>query len=230
MRIIIVRHGEPDYSNDCLTPTGVVQAKATARRLAGEKIGAIYSSPKGRAMQTARETAMLLGMPIIVVDAMREIRWGSLDGEPIPENGFPWTIAHQMAQHGWDVTDPDWTRCPLFDNNHVVPSVKEVAEGTDAWMASLGYRRENGLYVCDRPGAAPETVALFCHAGAGAAVFSRLMNLPFPYVCMMIETLPFAGILALEIRSRSVPMLEFIADDRHLPWLDLQRVRKENEG
>ncbi len=221
MRILIVRHGEPDYSNDCLTPTGVVQAKAAARLLAGEKIGAIYSSSCGRAMQTARETAMLHGLPIIVLDAMREIRWGSLDGNPIPDNGFPWTVAHRMAQHGWDVTDPDWTQCPLFANNHVLPSVKKVAEGTDAWMASLGYDREGGLYVCRRPDAAPETAALFCHAGAAVAVFSRMMNLPFPYACMMIETLPFAGILALEIRSRLVPVLEFIADYRHYPWLGL---------
>jgi probable phosphoglycerate mutase len=221
MRILIVRHGEPDYSNDCLTPTGVVQAKAAARRLAGEKIGAIYSSSCGRAMQTARETAMLVGLPITVLDAMREIGWGSLDGTPIPENGFPWSIAHHMAEHGWSVTDPDWTRCPLFENSRVPGTVRRVAEGTDAWMASLGYDREGGLYVCRRPGAAPETVALFCHAGAAAAVFSRLMDLPFPYVCMMIETLPFAGILALGIRSRSVPMLEFIADDRHYPWLGL---------
>ena len=33
MRIIFVRHGEPDYANDCLTAVGKVQAEQAALRL-----------------------------------------------------------------------------------------------------------------------------------------------------------------------------------------------------
>ena len=33
MRIMIVRHGEPDYEHDCLTETGREQALACAERL-----------------------------------------------------------------------------------------------------------------------------------------------------------------------------------------------------
>ena len=32
MRIVFVRHGEPDYANDCLTALGREQAKAAALR------------------------------------------------------------------------------------------------------------------------------------------------------------------------------------------------------
>ena len=52
MRIIFVRHGHPDYKNDCLTPLGHEQAKAAAARLQNEKVDAVYSSVKGRAMET----------------------------------------------------------------------------------------------------------------------------------------------------------------------------------
>ena len=38
MRIIFVRHGEPDYEKDCLTETGKLQAEAAARRLEREGI------------------------------------------------------------------------------------------------------------------------------------------------------------------------------------------------
>ncbi|MBO5987521.1 MAG: histidine phosphatase family protein, partial [Lachnospiraceae bacterium] len=38
MRIIIVRHGEPNYEKDCLTSLGIRQAKAVAKRLADEGI------------------------------------------------------------------------------------------------------------------------------------------------------------------------------------------------
>ena len=53
MRIIFVRHGEPDYQRDCLTETGREQAAAAAERLAGEGIVEIYASPCGLARQTA---------------------------------------------------------------------------------------------------------------------------------------------------------------------------------
>ena len=33
MRIVFVRHGEPDYEHDCLTPAGREQALAVAERL-----------------------------------------------------------------------------------------------------------------------------------------------------------------------------------------------------
>ena len=38
MRIIFVRHGEPDYANDCLTEQGRIQAEACAQRLREEGI------------------------------------------------------------------------------------------------------------------------------------------------------------------------------------------------
>ena len=38
MRIVFVRHGEPDYERDCLTEKGKLQAKAAAKRLVRENI------------------------------------------------------------------------------------------------------------------------------------------------------------------------------------------------
>ena len=38
MRIIFVRHGEPDYANDCLTEQGRLQAQEAAKRLLEEGI------------------------------------------------------------------------------------------------------------------------------------------------------------------------------------------------
>ena len=84
MRIIFVRHGEPDYANDCLTETGKKQAEAAAKRLVREGISEIYSSPMGRAYQTAECTAKLLNLPITVLDYMHEISWG---GAGVPMEG-----------------------------------------------------------------------------------------------------------------------------------------------
>ena len=72
MRLIFVRHGEPDYENDCLTEKGIKQAERTAIRLRQEPIKAIYASPMGRARQTASFTADDHGLKIQALDFMHE--------------------------------------------------------------------------------------------------------------------------------------------------------------
>ncbi|WP_027203848.1 histidine phosphatase family protein [Butyrivibrio fibrisolvens] len=99
MRLIFVRHGEPNYENDCLTQTGKEQAIKTAERLKNENIKAIYSSPMGRAIETASFTAKDHGLEIEKLDFMHEIWWGDKDkdsSEKIPLNGHPWSIAYNV--------------------------------------------------------------------------------------------------------------------------------------
>ncbi len=54
MKLIIVRHGDPDYEHDTLTETGKTEAALAAKRLAGHKFAACYVSPLGRAQDTAK--------------------------------------------------------------------------------------------------------------------------------------------------------------------------------
>ena len=49
MRLLIVRHADPDYSIDSLTPAGWEEAKLLADRLASVLVAAYYVSPLGRA-------------------------------------------------------------------------------------------------------------------------------------------------------------------------------------
>ena len=68
MKIILVRHGHPDYINDCLTPLGHEQAAKAALRLKDEGIEKIYSSPFGRAYETALHTAEVLSQNVTKLD------------------------------------------------------------------------------------------------------------------------------------------------------------------
>ena len=97
MRIIFIRHGEPDYERDCLTEIGREQAKAVAERLCNEEIDELWASPLGRAMETAREISDKINMPIKTLDFMQEVDWGSTDGKPLYADGHPWEIADEMA-------------------------------------------------------------------------------------------------------------------------------------
>ena len=53
MRLIIIRHGDPDYSVDSLTEKGWREAELLAERIAKLDVKAFYVSPLGRAKDTA---------------------------------------------------------------------------------------------------------------------------------------------------------------------------------
>ena len=57
MKLLIVRHGDPDYSIDSLTETGWIEAELLSDRLCKLDVKAFYCSPKGRARDTAKPMA-----------------------------------------------------------------------------------------------------------------------------------------------------------------------------
>ena len=123
MRILFIRHGEPDYEKDDLTETGLRQAELVAQRLKDEGIEEIWSSTQGRALNTAKFTADLLGLPVKTADFIREISWGSTNGEKLFAGGHPWDIADEMARRGMDLNDPDWRSNPFFVNKAISAKV-----------------------------------------------------------------------------------------------------------
>lgn len=64
-----------------LTELGHTQARLAADILAREPITAIYASPMQRANRTAQYSADALRLPIALIDAIAERRWGALEGE-----------------------------------------------------------------------------------------------------------------------------------------------------
>lgn len=219
MRIIIVRHGEPDYKNDCLTETGRKQAELAAERLRGEGIEEIWSSPLGRAYETAEAAAKVLELPIKTLDCMKEVRWGSTDGSELYHGGHPWDIVDEMARQGMELNSPDWREGPYFRTNNVVGCVDEVEKGIDEWLAGLGYVREGLYYRHKEAEQEHRTIALFCHGGSSSAAIGHIMNIPFPYVCAMLH-MEFTGITILRLDRKegiaTLPCLELANDGRHI--------------
>ena len=56
MRILLIRHAEPDYTNDSITEKGKREAMLLSDRIARYDIRDFYISPLGRARDTAVET------------------------------------------------------------------------------------------------------------------------------------------------------------------------------
>ena len=53
MKLIIIRHGDPDYSIDSLTEAGWREANILASRVSKMDVKNFYVSPLGRAKDTA---------------------------------------------------------------------------------------------------------------------------------------------------------------------------------
>ena len=220
MRIVFVRHGHPDYVNDCLTELGRQQAIACAEKMVYEGIDLIFSSTCGRAMETAEFTAKRLGIRVIPEDFMREVKWGEIDESSVlVDNGHPWNTAQVLSEDSdFGLMSFDWRDHKYFSGNKVTSCVDFVGDSFSKWLTQFGLRFcENGKIYCANP--CDDTVAVFSHGGSGAAMLSKLFNLPFPYVCLTYN-MNFTSITVVDIPSKQdsfvAPRLARLNDDRHV--------------
>ncbi|HJW92571.1 MAG TPA: histidine phosphatase family protein [Thermoanaerobaculia bacterium] len=89
-QLILIRHGETvqnaagiaqGWNDSALSELGERQVRAVAERLHVFRADALYSSPLGRAMSTARVIADVLGLEIRTLDGMREMGYGRWEGQ-----------------------------------------------------------------------------------------------------------------------------------------------------
>ena len=72
MRILLIRHGDPDYVNDTLTQKGHREAALLAEAADFLEVGDCYQSPLGRAKATADYTLQRLGKEAVTLDWLQE--------------------------------------------------------------------------------------------------------------------------------------------------------------
>ena len=216
MRLLLVRHGHPNYELDCLTPLGHLQAKAAAERLEKEKIDVFYASTCGRAVETAEHTASRYGLPVTQLPFMREVTWG-YNGQPNDPAGHPWDLVDRMILEGKTLANSDWREIPPFKGNSICENVDLIAEGIDGWLETLGYTREGEYYRAGENTA--KTVALFSHGGSSNAVLAHILNLPFPFVIQVFRA-NFTSITVLNFPDTPgdlvMPVLELVNDCAHI--------------
>lgn len=176
MRILILRHGEPDYAKDCLTEKGHEQAALLAERLAHEDIKAFFISPMGRARETCEYTLKKFpGAKAEICDWLHEfdLMWTN------PQSG--------KKEMVWDVPPDYWTECPEFFDKEgwygnpsmsaagMEERIKGVNAGVDEVLAGYGLIREGRHYRVKKK--CGDTIAMFCHFGAMCAVTAHLLNI-----------------------------------------------------
>ena len=224
MKILFIRHGHPNYEKNCLTELGQLHAAAAAQRLKNEGIEEIYSSPFGRAVETADHTARVLGLEVKILEFMHEIIWGE-PGKELYKTGHPWSLADEMVKAGANLLDPNWRENSPFKDNLLIEHCDWLNEELDKWLITMGYTREGNSY---RVGAnTKRTIALFSHGGSSVAAIAHLMNLPMPFVDYALHP-DYTSIIELELSDEegtlTTPRFGLVHDAKHIEGLKVETV------
>lgn len=178
MLLYIIRHGDPDYTTDTLTERGWQQAEAVGKRVADAGINRIFTSPMGRARQTAEPACRLLGLIPTVEDWTHEILDERLT--PFPDGKMKSVTLVQNTYYrengNIDLDYHHAFECPGFRESRMKEALAYIEKNGKDFLERMGYREENGIYRILRPN--EEKVALFCHAAFGRAWLSILLHIP----------------------------------------------------
>lgn len=178
MRLIIVRHGDPNYEIDSLTEKGWREAEFLSVRMEKQlqkEHTYIYTSPLGRAKDTASLTLKKLGMTATEFKWLREFEAPAIDED---------TGTYKVC---WDLLPARWTSEPAYydkDQWMNTPFMKKakadtesawVYDGLDSLLKKHGYTRENGYYRAEH--ANRDTIVLFCHLGVECVMLGHLLGI-----------------------------------------------------
>ena len=175
MRLLFIRHADPDYENDSLTETGKLEATALAEYLKNEKIDAIYVSPLGRAILTLKPYLKYKDNTVepVILDWLRE---------------FDAYTPHDSTKRAWDflpstleeANDDAYSlngyinAISAYKNSDFLEKYNNVCNELDKILMSNGYQREKHHYKVISEN--QKTIAFFCHFGIEAMILSHIIN------------------------------------------------------
>ena len=185
MLLYIIRHGDPDYEHNTITPFGHTEAQALADWFESHQIqfDEIYTSPLGRAKDTAAYTCKAQNLSPSVLPWTEE----SMDYMQ------PFT---PMSRISYSFTNNGVEKYIDFAEQERMRSVYTLINESDAFLKQCGYERNGSHYkVLDHN---TKRVAVFCHGGFGTAWTAHLLGLP-----------PTLGFPSMFMTTTSVTIFEF---------------------
>lgn len=228
MLLFYVRHGDPIYNPDSLTPLGERQAEAVGKMLRSLRIDEIYASTSERAKLTARPLCEISKKELTELDFANEgYAWRDLTCYSKARGCYTWLFfAPEMKElfHTPEMISlgQRWHEHPAFsaeehkDRNYGA-GIARIQEGADAFLESLGYKRvSDGKYqVLDH---SDKRVAFFAHQGFGLAFLSCVVGIPYPMFCSHFDICT-SGVTVIEFNNDggySYPRILTLSSSAHL--------------
>lgn len=223
MLLYYVRHGDPVYDPNQLTPLGQRQAEAVGRRLAVHGIDRIYASPSNRARQTAQPLCEMMKQKPVLLDwadedlALRDLTMCDEQGKVM------WCFRNRegrrlLSRNDVRALGRNWHTHPAFEGTRFGVGMQRIQEQTDHFLETLGYRHdlENNCYYAQQ--ANTDRVALFAHEGVGVAILSCMLDIPYPMFSTHFD-MTHTGVTVIdftEAEGTVVPNVLTFSNDSHL--------------
>ncbi len=174
MKILIIRHADPDYSIDSLTEKGKKEAELLSQKLVNMDIKEFYVSVLGRARHTADYTLKKLNRTAKVCEWLKE--FSPLIDKPNEENSICW----DWKPKDWTGNNQfysldEWANSPEMLKGNVKEEYNKAANELDKVLAEHGYIRDGKLYKAVN--ANEDTIAFFCHFGVECVLLSHLLGI-----------------------------------------------------
>ena len=206
MKLIFIRHAEPDYQMKTLTEKGFRESEYLAERVRKWDVDRFYVSPLARARLTIAPALSRMGRTAVEKDWMREFSYPVT----IPETG-------ETKHVPWDFLPEYWTKEPLFfdkDRWHEHPVFRtnpdyereypRVFSGIDEILAEYGYHRDGGCYRCDRALTDfddDKLVVIVSHLGVSCMMMGHLLGIS-PVLMQQSFFLPPTSVTVLQAEKR----------------------------
>lgn len=201
MKILIIRHGAPDYSIDSLTEKGWREAELLAQRLAKMKIDDFYCSPLGRARDTAKPTMEKLGREAVILPWLEEFsalyispRTGVME-RPFDLMPQYWSIQPEMYDK------EGWLGHSLYQTGNIREIYEQTTRGVDELLAKYGYTRRPGSLIFDCERNDDTVICLFCHCIIGQTIIAHLLGMSAPLL-WHTTMLPTSSVTTLVTEER----------------------------
>lgn len=223
MILYYVRHGDPTYSPNALTPLGRRQAEAVAKRLAVHGIDKIFVSSSNRAVETAQPLAQITKLEPVILDwANEDYAFWDMSMKDDAGN-LLWVYRHRegrklLAQDDVRTLGRKWYTHPGFAQTKCAESMERIQKEVDAFLLQLGYRHdlEHNCFLTERPN--EERVAFFAHEGMGLAILSCILDIPYPMVSTRFD-MGLSAVTAIEfceVDGILFPRMMTFSNDSHL--------------
>ena len=176
MKLLIVRHGDPDYSIDSLTEKGWREAELLSKKLSKLDIKDFYVSTMGRAKDTASCTLKKMNRTATECDWLRE--FDVLIHRPdVPDRKI---CAWDWLPHDWTQDERFYQYDRWFENEAMQEAnmkyyYDQVTGKFDKILAEHGYVRDGHYYRVEK--ANNDTLVFFCHFGLGCVLVSHLLSM-----------------------------------------------------
>jgi len=217
MKLIFIRHGDPDYVKDSLTEKGWREAEILSERVAKLDIKKIFCSPLGRAKDTASFSLKKLDRDAEICDWLKEF-FAPVKDPVTQADRIPWDLMPSYWTKTEELYDMNrWLDAPVMKTGDVKSAYENVINGIDKILEEHGYLRTGKYYKAEK--ANTDTLVFFCHLGVQFVILSHILSISPSVLWQNFYVAP-TSVTILETEEREKGIAAFrcktVGDTSHL--------------